>query len=160
MLESLLAWRFSFNDEDKKKFHNIFFGGFVSFNQKITLFRNYLKEYFPQFLNDTNLKDIFDYLTWFKDNRNKFAHSINPMNEELEQTSKQSMPHVKLYSYKGGELEPFSFTESEINEVNRKLDVLKTMFAVLQNHVIVDVEKLKSDIYTDIDNAKKSTIGP
>ena len=155
MLESLLAWRFSFNDEDKIKFHKIFFGGFVSFDQKIKLFTNYLNEYFPQFLNDKNLKDIFDFLKWFKDNRNKFAHSINPMKELLESKDKKDMPYVLLNKYKDGEMASIEFSEQDISEIYRKMDVLKTMFAVLQNHVIYDVEKVKSNIYTSIDTAKK-----
>lgn len=109
----------------------------------------------PNFLRDPQLKELFGYLDWFKDNRNKFAHSINPMSVELEQTSKDNIPYVKLYFFKNGELLSFSFTESEIIEVNRKLDVLKTMVAVLENFIITDVMKLKSDIYTDIAKSKK-----
>lgn len=159
MLENMLSFRFSFNEEDKKKFHKIFFSGFVSFNQKITLFRNYLKEYYPQFLRDGKLKEFYSYLDLFRDNRNLFAHSINPMKELLESKDKDDMPHVLLNKYRNGELEPIEFTEDDILEIEKKLGVLKTMFAVLQNYVIVDVEKLKSDICTDIDNTKRNTIG-
>lgn len=49
MLENMLAFRFSFTEEDKVKFHKIFFSGFISFNQKINFFKNYLNEYYPQF---------------------------------------------------------------------------------------------------------------
>ena len=95
----------------------------------------------------------------FRDNRNLFAHSINPMKELLESKDKDDMPHVLLNKYRNGELEPIEFTEDDILEIEKKLGVLKTMFAVLQNYVIVDVEKLKSDICTDIDNTKRNTIG-
>ena len=159
MLENMLSFRFSFNEEDKQKFHKIFFSGFVSFNQKITFFRNYLKEYYPQFLRDEKLKEFYSYLDLFRDNRNLFAHSINPMKELLESKDKDNMPYVLLNKYRNGELEPIEFTENDILEIEKKLGVLKTMFSVLQNHVIVDVEKLKSDIYTDIDNTKRNTIG-
>ncbi len=37
-----LSFRFTFNDDDKKKFHKIFFEPFVPFNAKISMYRKFL----------------------------------------------------------------------------------------------------------------------
>lgn len=145
-----LSFIFTFNDEDKKKFHEIFFEPFVSFNTKISQYRKFLELFIPNILENPQLRDIFNDLNYFKRIRNIFAHSMNPIYEvELRNTEFINMPFTKVYKWENSEMVAYEYSEQEIQEIERRLLTLKQLLMLIDVRLRQQSEELKNKIRTE-----------
>ena len=145
-----LSYIFTFNDEDKKKFHEIFFEPFVSFNTKISQYRKFLELFIPDILGNQQLRTIFNDLDYFKRIRNIFAHSMNPLREvELRNTELMNMPFTKVYKWENSEMIPYTYSNDEIIEIERRLLTLKQLLALIDVRLRQKSEELKNKIKTE-----------
>ena len=145
-----LSSRFTFNSEDEKNFHKIFFeSSFVSFNTRIKMYRKFLKIYIPNIINEPELKKVFGYLTDFQTIRNLFAHSMNPTNMELEPFAFDAFPYVRVRTYEGSELIAHDFTKEETEEFSDKLMKLKGLVETINAVLLSQVSTLKEQIRSE-----------
>jgi len=145
-----LSSRFTFNSEDEKNFHKIFFeSSFVSFNTRIKMYRKFLKIYIPNIINEPELKKVFDYLTDFQTIRNLFAHSMNPTDMELEAVVFNDFPYVRVRIYKDSEMIARDFTKEEIQEFSDKIMKLKGLVETINAILLSQVSTLKEQIRSE-----------
>jgi len=145
-----LSFIFTFNDEDKKKFHEIFFEPFVSFNTKIAQYRKFLELFIPDILENPQLRNIFNDLDYFKKIRNIFAHSMNPIRDfELKNKEFVDMPFTKVYKWENSETIAYEYSEEEIKEIEQKLITLKQLLLLIDNRLRQESEKLREKIRSE-----------
>ncbi len=101
-------------------------------------------------MKDSKLKEIFNYLDYFKEIRNIFAHSMNPIREiELKNTDITNMPFTKIYKWEDSELTPYEYSVKEIQEIETKLLTLKQLLALLDGKLRTQLEEVISKIISN-----------
>lgn len=143
LIGSQMAERFTFSEDDQVKFHKIFFeANKISFHAKIELYKQFLKEYEAEWLS--TVPDFFDSLAYLKKIRNNFAHSMNPMQIELEQ--KEYLPYVLMYAYKDSQLIPIEYSKEEILEISDKIFQIKDLMLRVLSKIMTHREATKEEI--------------
>jgi len=131
-----MAERFSFNREQSSKFHRIFFDASrVTFHAKIEIYKQFLREYEPELLDD-KCRELPALLEEVKTVRNIFAHSSDPMTIELYQKDFQDMPYAKVYRLKDGQNEPQGFTEEEYREIYQKIQKARELMVLILTNIM------------------------
>ena len=142
-----MSIRFSFNKQDKIKFHQIFFEtNKLLFYGKIELYKQFLKGYEPEWLNQN--PDFFEKLEEIKKIRNDFAHGMNPSEDDLKIDDK--LPAVLLYTYKKGRLETIEYTVEEISEIGKKMDRIIELLKIVYSKVINQRNNTRKIIFEQI----------
>jgi len=131
-----MAQRFSFNREESGKFHRIFFDASrVTFHAKIEIYKQFLREYEPELL-DNECRELPALLEEVKKVRNIFAHSSDPMIIELQQKDFQDMPYAKVYRLLNGQTEPQEFTENEYREIYAKIQTARELMVLILTKIM------------------------
>jgi len=138
-----MAQRFSFNKEESRKFHGIFFDASrVTFHAKIEIYKRFLREYEPELL-ENQCSELPALLKEVKEVRNIFAHSWDPMVIELQQKNFQDMPFAKVYRFQNGQGNTWTFDKTwEMDFIpNGKIDDGISALGYDRNHKTFSIYK-------------------
>jgi len=131
-----MAQRFSFNKEESRKFHGIFFDASrVTFHAKIEIYKRFLREYEPELL-ENQCSELPALLNEVKEVRNIFAHSWDPMVIELQQKNFQDMPFAKVYRFQNGQDAPEEFTEEQYREIYQKIERTREIMVLILTNIM------------------------
>ena len=134
LIESQMSERFTFNDDDEKKFHSLFFSNKdFTFSMKIDLLEKYLEKFEPDFSNIRT--DFVNALHRIRRIRNDFAHGINPTPEQLNQFATRNSITIFTYDdYTLGEKEyPFELIEARFNDFDYIRNMMLVSWAKIMN---------------------------
>jgi len=162
---SHMALRFASVPDDINKFYRIFFEtNRISFHGKIELYKQYMKDYEPEWLEQH--RDFFKKLETLNQTRNDLAHGINPLEEDVEHIKDiTKYPVVLLYTVKKGEMVKIEFTQEEIDKIIKNQDNIITdlfyHYKKIAKQKSVDITKIigkskYSKLLSDLDSKSKN----
>jgi len=133
MIELVLGMYYSIDNSDYKDFAYVFFDNQneLSFDKKIKMLERFLKRKFPKILKEN--QDFIKQLHRVRKLRNKFAHSINLVENELKQYVGKS--YFELYFVEEGisKREQFQWDNitSRLDDLTKIGDQVEEIFQII-----------------------------
>lgn len=133
-IELVLAQYFAKNKEDYKLFCHLFYPNEIelTFGKKIKIFERFFTKKYPDYLKQN--KGFILALTRVRKLRNKFAHSMNPLDNELKQIIDKS--YFVLKYFEDGSMKKEQFTwkdlEGRYNDIIHTSDELEKIEKVIK----------------------------
>jgi hypothetical protein len=147
MIGLQLSRRFTFTDDDRKNFHEIFFETrIIPFDARIKMYEKFLTIYEATWFKSIKIKTLFGLIKTFQKKRNIFAHGMQPNVWEFAGKKFEDMPYCKIYKYEKSNLTPYPYTKRQVNRMRTDFDDLRKLLATVDGLIEIHKDKLRKKI--------------